>query len=183
MIIKKKNNVLGIDASTNTLAFCHMINNVPKEWGELQYNHDANLFKRLASIEQRASIVVDKFKGVEYVLIEAPVKVQNMRVAISLAYSYGIVAAKFAAQGIEVNDVPPVTWQKYIGNQTFSKLEKESLKKEFPGKSVSWYTNKVREIRKQRTMDWVEQTFGIKARNDNVSDAISIAAYATRLKV
>lgn len=177
-----RDNVLGIDASTHTLAFCHFNKSKPRSWGELQYADDPNLFRRLASIEQRADIIVDRYKDVSYVLIEAPVKINNIRVAISLAYSYGIVAAKFASRGIEVADVTPVAWQKYIGNSTFSRTEKQQLKNEYPGKSASWYTNKVRSIRKQRTMDWVEQTFGIQARNDNVSDAISIAAYAVRIK-
>lgn len=177
-----RNSVLGIDASTNSLAFCKMENKSPVEWGEMKYQKDSNLFRRLASIEQRAGIIVDKYSDVEYVLIEAPVKVQNTRIAISLAYSYGIVAAKFAARGIEVNDVPPVTWQKYIGNKGFSKADRDLLKNEFPGKTPSWYTNKAREIRKERTMKWVEENFGIVTTNDNVSDAISIAAYAVRYK-
>lgn len=181
-MVLKKDNVLGIDASTNSLAWCHMKNNTPVEWGEMQYSHDSNLFRRLASIEQRAGIIVDRYESIDFVVIEAPVKVQNMRVAISLAYSYGIVAAKFASKGINVSDVPPITWQKYIGNNSFSKQEKEQLRKEYPGRSTSWYNNKMRQIRKGRTMDWVENTFGITAKNDNVSDAISIAAYAIKFK-
>lgn len=175
-------NVLGIDASTNSLAFCHMKKGRPQSWGELNYVHDSNLFHRLASIEQRAGIIVDKYSDVDYVLIEAPVRVNNVRVLVALAYSYGIVAAKFAARKIEVADVAPVVWQRYIGNSTFSASDRKALKNKYPGKSASWYTNKVRSIRKARTMDWAHETFGISTESDNVSDAIGIAAYATRIK-
>jgi len=170
--------VLGIDASTHTLAFCYMEDGRPVSWGELKYRDSDNLFERLGSIEQRTKIIVDKFPDVEFVMIEAPVKIRNVRVAISLAYSYGIVAAKFASHGIRVTDVPPVTWQRHIGNVPFSMIEKKNLREDFPKRSKSWYSNEIRKQRKQRTMDWVEKTYGIKARNDNVSDSIAIATFA-----
>ena len=77
----------------------------------------------------------------------------------------------------------PVVWQRYIGNSTFTPTERKALKNKYPGKTSSWYTNKVRSIRKARTMDWARETFGIITDSDNVSDAIGIAAYATRIKV
>lgn len=173
----KSRRVLGIDASTNSIAFCLIENGIPVEWGEIQYRHDGNLFERLGSIEQRAKIVVDRYSDVDFVLIEAPVKVQNVRIAISLAYSYGIVAAKFASIGIEVSDVPPVTWQKYIGNNPFTAEQKRNFKEDNPGRSQSWISNEIRKQRKEKTIQWVLHNFGISARTDNVSDAIGVAIY------
>lgn len=172
--------ILGIDASTQSLAFCLFYNGKPQEWGEIQYNHDKDLFVRLGSIDQRATIVANRFSDVDYVLIEAPVRMNNIRVAISLAYSYGIVAAKFAARGIRVRDVPPVAWQRAIGNKPFSRQEKLSLKSERPGMSKSWYSTQERKLRKQRTIDWVSNTFGITVESDNVADSIAVAYYASK---
>lgn len=178
----KHEKILGIDASTNSLAFCYMKNSSPVRWGELQYSHSTNLFERLGSIEQRAGIIVDMFPDLDYVVIEAPVKVMNMRVAIHLAYSYGIVAAKFAARGIEVTDVPPVVWQKYIGNFPFTKAEKLNLRSDFPGKSKSWYSTRERAIRKQRTIDWVKEEFNITILSNNVTDAFGVCWHAGKGK-
>jgi Holliday junction resolvasome RuvABC endonuclease subunit len=174
--------VLGIDASTQTLAFCLFYDGRPQEWGEIQYDHNKDLFVRLGSIEQRSSVIAERFSDVDYVLIEAPVKINNIRIAISLAYSYGIVAAKFASRGIRVRDVPPVTWQRYIGNKPFSREEKLKLRTQRPGMSKSWYSTQERKLRKQRTIDWVQQTFGITVESDNVGDAIAVAYYASKGK-
>jgi len=174
-----RSRILGIDASTHTLAFCYMVDSVPVNWGELKYSDSTNQFERLGSVEQRAGIIVERFPDVELVMIEAPVKVRNIRVAISLAYSYGIVAAKFASKGVQVTDVPPVTWQRFIGNPPFSMVEKKNLREDFPAHSKSWYSNEMRKQRKQRTMDWVRSTYGISARNDNVSDSFGVAYYAS----
>lgn len=172
--------VLGIDASTHTLAFCMMHGGVPQKWGEMHYSDSKNLFERLGSIDLRANIIADQFAYADKVVIEAPVKMRNIRVAIALAYSYGIVAAKFAAGGIEVIDVPPVVWQKYIGNPPFTAAEKKALRAQYQGHIASWYTNKARTTRKQRTMTWVDDKFGIKVESDNVSDAIGIAFWGSK---
>lgn len=174
----KNHKVLGIDASTNSLAFCLMDHGAPSSWGEVQYSSSKNLFERLGSIEHRSNIVADYYSDVDFVMIEAPVKIRSTRVAISLAYSYGIVAAKFAAKGIRVNDCSPVTWQRFIGNPPFSAAEKKELKEDYPGHIPSWYTNQVRKVRKQRTIDWVKNEYGILVKSDNVSDAIGVATYA-----
>lgn len=179
-LMSGKKKVIGIDASTHTLAFCYMVDGVPREWGEINYSDSNNQFVRLGSVDQRAGIVVDRYKDVDLVVIEAPVKMRNIRVAISLAYSYGIVAAKFASAGVEVKDVSPIVWQRHIGNPPLSMAEKKNIREDNPNRTKSWYYNESRRIRKQRTIDWVQSTYGIDARNDNIADAIAVAYFASR---
>lgn len=179
-LMANKKHILGIDASTHTLAWCYMVDGVPIEWGELDYSASSNQFVRLGSVQQRAGIIVDRYPDLDLVVIEAPVKVRNIRVAISLAYSYGIVASKFAANGIEVRDVSPITWQRYIGNPPFSAVEKKNLRSDYPNHTKSWYYNEIRKRRKQKTIDWVRSTYGITVESDNVSDSIGIACYASK---
>ena len=57
---------------------------------------------------------------------------------------------------------------------TLKSLAKEEVKKQFPGKSDNWYKNKVRELRKQKTINFVK-TLGIDTESDNVADAVGIA--------
>lgn len=82
------------------------------------------------------------------------------------------------SDGTKVVTVIPTTWQNYIGNKTFKKEDKLKLKAEFPGKSDTWYSNKIREIRKQRTLDFVNDKFKIHLEDNDVGDAIGIAYYA-----
>ena len=74
----------------------------------------------------------------------------------------------------KVIEVHPLKWQGYINNPNFTKSQKEEIKKEFPGKSDSWYKGKIREIRKQKTMDFAK-TLGVITESDNVGDAVGIA--------
>ena len=74
----------------------------------------------------------------------------------------------------EVIEVHPLKWQGFINNPNFTKAEKQAVKEEFPGKSEAWYKNKVRELRKQRTINFAK-TLGIETENDNVADSVGIA--------
>jgi hypothetical protein len=74
--------------------------------------------------------------------------------------------------------VPPSAWQPFIGNKNFTKQEKESLRNQFPGKTDSWYRNKTRELRKQRTMDFFNNKYDISVSDHDVGDAMGIAYYA-----
>ena len=77
----------------------------------------------------------------------------------------------------KVLEVHPITWQSYIGNKNFTKIEKNNIKNEFPGKTDSWYKNKIREIRKQKTIDFAK-SLSVNVDSDNVADACGIAWYA-----
>jgi hypothetical protein len=74
--------------------------------------------------------------------------------------------------------VAPVSWQSHIGNKNFTNAEKMQVQKDFPGKSASWYKNKIREIRKQRTMNFFNDKFGTSISDNDVGDATGIAYYA-----
>jgi hypothetical protein len=50
--------------------------------------------------------------------------------------------------------------------------------KKFPGKSKNWYQNKSREIRKERTIRFVNTYYNKSIQDDDVADAIGIGNYA-----
>jgi hypothetical protein len=106
-------------------------------------------------------------------------KVKNPDVTIKLAMVYGACIAELMRKNVKVVTVKPLEWQSYIGNPNFKKAEKDALKVEFPGKSVSWYSTKVREIRKQRTMDFFNKKWPHMELTDNdVGDSAGIAYFA-----
>ena len=57
-------------------------------------------------------------------------------------------------------------------------LFRSELKKEFPGKTESWYKGKMRDIRKQRTMDYFNLNFDLSLDDNDCGDATGIAFYA-----
>jgi len=168
--------VMGIDASTNSLAFCILDHNKLVKYGEIQFT-GKDIYARLLDAHQKTQALAKEF-DVKYVVIEAAVRVNSNAVVIKLAYVFGAIMSVLLQGGAEVREVHPITWQSYIGNKTFTRAETAAFKKSNPGKSASWYKAQIRQTRKQRTMDFFNKKFGVNITSDNVSDAFGIAWYA-----
>lgn len=181
---KKVVRVLGIDCSTKSLAYACFEGDTPLYCGEVIFE-GATVFARLADARAKTQAIldsedllgVDGFKA-DYVAIEAAIAVKNPKTAIVLAYVYGAVMGVLMQNGAEVVEVPPITWQSAIGNPNLKKHEKDKLKEDNPGKSVSWYQNAGRKMRKQRTLTFAKKYFTIPSDSDNIGDAVGVAWYA-----
>lgn len=167
--------VLGIDASTNSLAFCLYGKDGPIRWGEIKFK-GGTVFERLAYGQKHIAAMKPHMEA-DLIVFESAIYVQNKKTVILLAYAFGALISALLNKGADVEEVGPIQWQNFIGNKPLTKAEKDKIKSEFPGKSASWYSNKNRELRKKRTMDWAEREFGISVESDNVSDAIGVAHY------
>lgn len=172
---KRVESVLGVDASTNSFAYCWYGKTGPIEWGEIKFSGNT-IWERLADGQSKVAALRGRY-DFDLIVFESAIFVQNKKTVVLLAYSFGALVASIMEDGRAVEEVPPVTWQNFIKNKALTKIEKERIKTDFPGKSVSWYSNKSRLIRKQRTVDWVKNSFDIDVESDNVSDAIAIAHY------
>lgn len=175
---------LGIDCSTKSLAYACFEGDKPLYCGEIFFE-GSTVFKRLKDARVKTQALLDSpdFMGydgfrADYVAIEAAIAVKNVKTAILLAYVYGAVMSVLMQNGADVVEVPPITWQSYIGNPNLKKFEKDKIKEENPGKSASWYQNKGRLFRKQRTLDFARQFFTIESGSDNIGDAVGVAYYA-----
>jgi len=171
---KKVETVLGVDASTNSLAFCLYGKDGPIRWGEIKFN-GSTVFERLSDGQNRVRGIAHILKA-DLIVFESAVYVQNKKTVILLAYAFGAIVAALMATGARVEEISPMTWQNAIGNKALTKAEKQKIVDANPGKSKSWYSNANREFRKARTMAWVEKAYGIKVDSDNVSDAIAVAS-------
>ena len=80
--------------------------------------------------------------------------------------------------GASVITISPTSWQAYIGNKNPTKMEKDKLRFENPGYADSWYKNKMRQIRKQRTVDYFNKKYGLSLDDFDVADAFGIAHYS-----
>jgi Holliday junction resolvasome RuvABC endonuclease subunit len=168
--------ILGIDSSTNSIAFCLMENKTPIKWGEIIF-HGSSVYERLLDAKKKVKALKDQL-NYDIICIEAAVSVKSVATGLKMAYMFGAIMGELMADDIQVLEVHPLKWQGFIGNQNFTKVEKESVKKEFPGKTDSWYKNKVREMRKQKTINFAS-TLGVNTDNNNVTDAVGIAWWAS----
>jgi Holliday junction resolvasome RuvABC endonuclease subunit len=167
--------VLGIDASTNSFAFCLMHDDKAVKWGEVKFD-GSDVYERILDAKNK----IKSFKNsldYDFVVIEAAISVKSVAVGIKMAYVFGAIMGELLSDNVEVVEVHPITWQSYLGNKNFTKSEKQKVKDDFPDKSENWYKAKVRELRKARTIEFA-RTLGINTENDNVADAAGIAWYA-----
>jgi Holliday junction resolvasome RuvABC endonuclease subunit len=176
----KAKRVIGIDASTNSLAFAIFEGEKPISCGEVVFK-GSTVFERLkdAKKKTRALVEADILKA-DYVAIESAIMVRNVQTAIDLAYVYGAIIGELMALNPQVHKIAPISWQSGIGNPNLKPAEKAEIQNLFPGKSKSWYQNKGRQIRKQRTLDIARDFFDIPTGSDNIGDAVGLALHASR---
>jgi len=175
LIKPKASKILGIDASTNSFAFCLMDGENVKKWGEITFE-GSDVYERILDAKKK----IHAFKGqldYDFVVMEAAISVKSVHTGIKMAYVFGAIMGELLSDNIEVVEVHPITWQSYLGNKNFTKIEKQAVKDEFPGKSENWYKAKIRERRKGKTIEFV-RSLGVETESDNVADAAGIAWYA-----
>ena len=175
LVKPQANRVLGIDASTNSFAFCLMHEKNAVKWGEVKFE-GSDVYERILDAKRK----IKSFKNeldFDFVVMEAAISVKSVATGIKMAYVFGVIMSELLDDNIEVVEVHPITWQSYLGNKNYTKAEKDAIRSEFPDKSDNWIKGKIRERRKQRTIDFA-RNLGIKTESDNVADAAGIAWYA-----
>jgi Holliday junction resolvasome RuvABC endonuclease subunit len=169
--------VLGIDASTQSIAFCLFDNESPIYYGEIFFE-GADVYERILDAKRKIkALKSDVFTNIDYVAIEAAVVVKSVHIGIKMAYVFGAIMGEILDNHTKVVEVHPISWQSFINNKNFTKTEKEAVKIEFPNKSDNWYKAKIRDIRKHKTLQYMSDK-GIITDSDNVADAAGLSWYA-----
>ena len=179
LVKTKAHTVLGIDASTNSVAFCLFKNNVPYKWGKIEFA-GADIYEKIYDAKVKMHAMLDELKS-DYIAIEGAVLVRSPDAVIKLSYVYGVVIAELMHSGSKVIAISPTSWQAYIGNKNPTKADKQAVRIEFPGRSDSWYKNKIRETRKQRTVDYFNKKYNLNSLDFDVADSFGIAHYSNRV--
>ncbi|MBM3211649.1 crossover junction endodeoxyribonuclease RuvC [Candidatus Poribacteria bacterium] len=175
----KANKVLGIDASTNSVAFCLIENDSPLKWGKINFVGQ-DIYEKIHDAKVKTRAMLDEIKS-DYIAVEGAILVRSADAVIKLSYVYGVVIAELMSTGASVITISPTSWQAYIGNKNPTKLEKDALRLENPGYADSWYKNKMRQIRKQRTVDYFNNKYKLSLNDFDVADAFGIANYANKV--
>ena len=176
LVKTKANKVLGIDASTNSVAFCLMENDKPIKWGKIEFV-GADIYEKIYDAKIKTHAMLEELKS-DYIAIEGAVLVRSPDAVIKLSYVYGVVIAELMSTGAKVITISPTSWQAHIGNKNPTKDEKLRIRQEHPGYADSWYKNKLRQIRKQRTVDYFNKKYSLSLNDFDVADAFGIAHYS-----
>lgn len=179
LIKTKACRVLGIDASTSSIAFCLMENNMPIKWGKVNLVGN-DIYEKIYDAKVKMSVMLDELKS-DYIAVEGAILVRSPDAAIKLSYVYGVVIAELMSTGASVITISPSAWQAHIGNKNPTKEEKESIRASNPGYADSWYKNKLRNMRKQRTADYFNKKYGVSVEDFDVADSFGIAYYANEV--
>jgi Holliday junction resolvasome RuvABC endonuclease subunit len=170
---------LGIDASTNSIAFCLLENNVPLKWGKINIE-GSDIYEKIYDAKVKMSVMLEELKS-DYIAVEGAVLVRSPDAVIKLSYVYGVVIAELMSTGAKVITISPTAWQAHIGNKNPTKDEKSRIRSEHPGYADSWYKNQLRNMRKQRTADYFNKKYGLALSDFDVADSFGIAYYANEV--
>ena len=179
LVKTKAHRVLGIDASTNSVAFCLMENDIPVKWGKIEFV-GADIYEKIYDAKRKVHAMLTELKS-DYIAVEGAILVRSPDAVIKLSYVYGVVIAELMASGAKVITISPTSWQAFIGNKNPTKADKEAIRVEFPGRSDSWYKSKIREMRKQRTVDYFNYKYDLVLKDFDVADAFGIAHYSNQV--
>ena len=172
----KPKNIMAIDASTNSLAFAIFSNNDLVKCGKIKFIGN-NAYQKLGDAAIKSLPFFKQFE-VDAIVIEHTIFINSPKTASDLALIQGALLGAAKIAGIRTaGSINPITWQTYIGNGKLTNDEKLAMMNQFPGKTKNWYQNKSREIRKQKTINFVNINYGKNLTDDDVADAVGIGHY------
>ena len=179
LVKTKASKVLGIDASTNSIAFCLMENDVPLKWGKINLSGN-DIYEKIYDAKIKMSAMLEELNA-DYIAVEGAVLVRSADAVIKLSYVYGVVIAELMSTGAKVITISPSSWQAYIGNNNPTKDEKAGIRIVNPGHADSWYKNQLRNMRKQRTADYFNRKYNLNVVDFDVAESFGIAHYANKV--
>jgi Holliday junction resolvasome RuvABC endonuclease subunit len=178
---KSYTSIMGVDMSSKTIAYS--VFKKDKVW---KLNQRGKIEISGESTFEKCGDIIEKFSGLlkilkpELIIFESSSYVNNNAVMKQLSMVFGAASGCAARYGIEVIDIPPVTWQSFIGNPPNSKKYKEKFLHDNPEVTQSKAKVMMREQRKNRTIDFVLENMGIVAEDDDIADAICVGYYAVK---
>ena len=176
----KPNNICAIDASTTSLAFALFNNDVLGTVGKINFEGNTNYEKVMDACNKTKSFL-DYYGGFEAIVIEHTVFMNSPKVAADLALVQGALLGAAGLTGTKIiGTVSPITWQNFIGNKKIDKDEKFVIRSANPGKSESWYKTYERNLRKERTIRFINMQYDRSITDNDIADACGIGHWAIK---
>ena len=178
----KPKTICAIDASTNNLAFA-LFDTEKKLLGTVgKINFEGkDTYEKVMDAGKKVKAFFDYYGGFEAIVIEHTVFMNSPKTAADLALVQGAILGSAGQSGTKtIGKVAPITWQNFIGNKKISKDEKLYIKSQNPGKSESWLKSYERELRKQRTINFINIQYDRTITDNDVADACGIGHWALK---
>lgn len=178
---KSYSSIMGVDMSSKTIAY-----SLFKKGFDWSLSQRGKIEISGETTFDKCGDVVDKFSGLiivlspDLIIFESSTYVNNNAVMKQLSMIFGAAAGSATRYGIEVVDIPPVTWQSYIGNPPNSKNYKKKFIEDHPGITDSKAKVLMREERKNKTIKFVAENIGVQPEDDDIADAICVGYYAVK---
>jgi len=176
----KPHKICAIDASTNSLAFSLFAGENLESVGKISFEGN-NTYEKVMDAGKKVKGFFDIYGGFEAIIIEHTVFMNSPKTAADLALVQGAILGAAGQTGTKViGTVSPITWQNYIGNKKISKDEQLFIRSQHPGKSVSWYKTYERNLRKERTIRFINTLYDRTIIDNDVADACGIGHWAIK---
>ena len=174
----KPERICAIDASTNSLAFAVFSGDNLKEVGKINFE-GSDIYYKVGDAAKKTKAYFETIMKTDAIIIEHTVFMNSPKTAADLALVQGALLGAAAMCGITtVGKVSPITWQNFIGNKKISKDEQLYIRSQNPGKSVSWYKSYERNLRKERTIKFINTIYDRTITDNDVADACGIGHWA-----
>ncbi len=176
----KPHTVCAIDASTNSLAFALFSGEDLGSVGKINFEGN-NTYEKVMDAGKKVKAFFDYYGGFEAIVIEHTVFMNSPKTAADLALVQGSILGAAGQSGTKViGTVSPITWQNYIGNKKISKDEQLFIRSQNPGKSISWYKSYERNLRKERTIKFINTIYDRTITDNDVADACGIGHWSIK---
>lgn len=178
--------ICSIDASTNSLAFALFTTENSKfenslgTVGKIKFEGN-DIYQKVMDAGKKTKAFFEYYGGFEAIVIEHTVFMNSPKTAADLALVQGAILGAAGQSGTKIiGKVSPITWQNFIGNKKISKEEKLYIRSKQPGKSESWYKSFERDLRKQRTINFINIQYDKAITDNDVADACGIGHWALK---
>ena len=174
--------ICSIDASTNSLAFAifDTFTETLINLGKINFE-GKDTYEKVMDAGKKVKAFLDYSGGFEAIVIEHTVFMNSPKTAADLALVQGAILGAAGQSGTRIiGKVSPITWQNYIGNKKISKDEQLYIRSQNPGKSVSWYKSYERNLRKERTIKFINTIYDRNITDNDVADACGIGHWALK---
>ena len=174
--------ICAIDASTNSLAFAifDTFTQTIISVGKINFE-GKDTYQKVMDAGKKVKAFLDIYGGFEAIVIEHTVFMNSPKTAADLALVQGAILGAAGQSGTTViGKVAPITWQNFIGNKKISKDEKFYIKSQNPGRSDSWLKSYERDLRKQRTINFINVQYDRTITDNDVADACGIGHWALK---
>jgi Holliday junction resolvasome RuvABC endonuclease subunit len=171
------NRIMSIDASTTSIAYAVFEGKQLVTSGKVEFS-GKDVYQKIASAIVSVVTVIQDLNP-EAIVIERAVFINSPKTMSELSMVQGAILAGASLAGVKIfKGTNPIAWQSYIGNGKLTKDAKILMRKANPNKSESWYKQNEREVRKQKTINFININYDLDISDNDIADAIGIGHYS-----